>query len=766
MPLALLPDSFRSSAGLKAFVLSLVVICLAVGCFFYKRSFCVAPFWLPLVIFCIIHLIQSGRSLNSDLGHYFLLLQLGCGFVALVVAFIADEQLVKTLFRFMALGGVVVSVIGIFEYWGFSWFVFPSAGRPSSTFGFRNIAGMYLAVGLPLSFALVFEKLPRDRLLGYVAIVTMFVFLVYTRTRGAWVGVFLSLVIGVVLVGWCNKSMLKTMWQTLWAQRKGMGTVMALCGLLMFLSPNFSDQNASRLDEKKQNIQKTIVSMVEPGGDRRRFDIWRHTVEMSVDHLLTGVGLANWAALYPYYDRGDVLGIVVAPKRPHNDFLWIWAELGSIGLIIYFWLLGAVFWQMGHTLKRLGMAGLPALFAGMGALAVLIHGCFSFPREQAVALLPLWIALAIAGQGERKEFSNVWIKPIVIGSGVVIGGLGCLMNFSHMRFDYSFTKSLVAQSSEQVENQIVWATMAQKAGLFDHRVMLIEGEGRRQQEDWVGVVEVYRSYLKYQPFLPAVHNNLGRAYEMEEDFVRAESAYLKGLETFEGDGVNVLQNNLAAVYKKQGRVSDALAVYESMMDKSAEAYHNLGLIYAEQGKFGLAKKAYQDAVATDPDMTIALFSLAGVEMLSNEIENASRHYELFLEQWTGAQDYVRDAQLRLRQIYPVLGDRYIQNREADKAIAVLERLIGLGEASPEAYVNLAFVYAQLGQHQKALAMGTQALVLKPDFGRAHFVVALVFDATGRKAEAIRHYRSTLSSNLKNERLALQAQTRIDQLMNQ
>ena len=70
---------------------------------------------------------------------------------------------------------------------------------------------------------------------------------------------------------------------------------------------------------------KTIVS---------RQQVWQDTLQMVKVSPVGGVGLGNWKIEFPKYYRSveDASRQVV---RPHNDFLWILAEVGVIALLIY-----------------------------------------------------------------------------------------------------------------------------------------------------------------------------------------------------------------------------------------------------------------------------------------------------------------------------------------------------------------------------------------------------------------------------------------------
>lgn len=287
--------------------------------------------------------------------------------------------------------------------------------------------------------------------------------------------------------------------------------------------------------------------------------------------------------------------------------------------------------------------------------------------------------------------------------------------------------------------------------------------GRYALNDYKGAADVYQTYLTYQPYLPAVHNNLGQAYEAMGDDDAAEKAYLAGLETFSGDGSGILLSNLAAVCKRQGIVDQAVAMYESGINLPAEGHHNLGLIYAERGLWDQSLKAYGQALDQAPDMTIVYFSMAGVRLLKGDDENASRNYETFLDRWEGTQDYVRDARHRLRQIYPVMGDRYLRGQHLDEAGSIYERLLLLGDESPEVWNNLVLISGRLKKYDKAQQYAQLGLERHPQFFQLHLSLATVYEHQGDRAQALEHYRTFLGNIPQNDPLARKAQKRVKNL---
>ena len=760
MPLVMLPESFAAPKGL---VLMGVCVVLGMVCWINAGAGVRPPFTWPLVLFAIISCLQAMRSLNPDYAAWMLTLQLGGLFVGFATAVLVTNQHMVMLARCVAIGGMLVSGFGILEYLGVSWAQLPSSGRPSATFGFRNIAAMHLSIALLWSCLLLFQRRRFDVLLGFLATGSMAAFLIFTRTRGAWLGVGAALCLGLILswrVRFPDGSLLLQIYRVLHRRWWGFGWLCAIVFLAVFVPPNFQDASLSRMDETKTQVSSTVTSITRPGGDRGRLRIWQHTLDMILDHPVFGVGLDNWSAYYPRYDRGDVIGIEVAPDRPHNDWLWIWSELGSVGFVVYLILLWMIVRQFWHQLHKDQEMALPLLCVGLGALALMIHSCFSFPREQAVALLPLWVVLGLVGKSDRVVL-GIWPMRLVGLVGLVVGLYGCWLNVAMIQFDRHL---FFARDAQDEHRHLLEIQKAREYGIFDHRMLLMEGLGQSALGHYEEAAKTYQTYLSMQPYLPALYNNLGQVFEKTGQMDAAEKAYRDGLVHFFGYGRGVLLNNLAALYKKQGREKEAFKIYEEEESHLlAEGHHNLGLMYAERGDYDRALTMYEEALQQDPHMAVVYFSMGGVRLLQGEFERAAEQYETFLKNWTGVPDYVRDAQLRLRQMYPVLGNRYLKAGDWKKAEFVYQRLVGLGGASAEVYANLAMIYGRSGAYIPALDAGNRALSLNETFAPAHFALATLYDQMGKPDGALKHYRRFVALHQTEDPLLTRARQRIDAL---
>ena len=771
-PLILIPGIYQSAPLPKLLILQITALLLALCGLFARRFYLPrhSPFVLPLLLYLLITAVQTLRSANPSAGLLMLATQVSCGMVCLGAAGLVAPMEVRSIIRFSAAAGLVASVVGILEYLGVAQAMLPSAGRPSATFGFRNIAGMYLAVNLPLAAGLVFSRERRDWMLGVVAAGSMAAFLIFTRTRGAWLGLAVAGAVGVSVSLWVRSQAGVSLTGLLWGRltrlrRVAVSGAIIVAAALVWLPPGFQDQSLHRLDEKKTDVRTTVASMVHPGGDRGRLRVWKHTLQMILAYPVAGVGLENWSVLFPRYDKGDVLNMGVAPKRPHNDFLWIWSELGTAGLAVYLWLLWAVGKQIVRKLRSDETeAQTLALFLGMGMLAMLVHAFFSFPREQAAPSLLFWMALGLVGRAEPADGDRLPAgRGVRVGAGMgaAVALAGLWLCASAMGFDRHFARALDAQNAGAAEAQLAEARRALDKGTFDHRAFLLMGDAMTRLGDLDGAAETYRDYLTYQPSLPAVHNNLGRVYDAAGAFDRAENAYLQGLEIFSGEPM--LMNNLAVACKKQGKVAQALEVYDQLGAKDAKAHHNLGLIYAEQGAYEKALAAYQAALRQDAEMVEVLYSLGGLYMLMGDYPASAEAFDAFLKRWTGNSAYIRRAEHRLTQIYPALGKAYIVQGDLERAEMAYERLVALDAATAEVYNNLSVIYRRKGDRPAARAACQKALAADPEFAHAYFTLGELLLEAGEQEGALKAYEAFLSRWSKEDRFAQQARRRVNEL---
>ncbi|MCP4439738.1 MAG: O-antigen ligase family protein [Aureispira sp.] len=205
----------------------------------------------------------------------------------------------------------------------------------NSTFEHKNLLATGLLLSLPFSFIVhqqSSEKLWKGLALVSVGLV-LFLVLV-TQSRAAWIGLGGSLFIGLILVLFSpsqRSKILKPKWI-------GITTILVALaiGSTWFFSSSSDVANSPikrvqaifTYEDTKNEHTETI---------KERFMLWQNSVTMIKDHPLLGVGLGQWKIHFPKYnienlrsEQGQVFF-----QRPHNDYLWIFSEIGILGGLFY-----------------------------------------------------------------------------------------------------------------------------------------------------------------------------------------------------------------------------------------------------------------------------------------------------------------------------------------------------------------------------------------------------------------------------------------------
>lgn len=252
-------------------------------------------------------------------------------------------------------------------------------GRVVSTFENPNVLAEYLIMIIPLIVAmLIITKNPRARLALLCAAVASSGCLIYTWSRGAWLG----FIIGILIF------FLMYHRHTLTALLFGLLGV----PFLPFVLPDSIIQRFTSIGD----LRDTSTAY--------RVNIWRGVIDMLGDYWKTGIGIGE-ASFKPLYRLYALAGIETAPHS-HNLYLQIAVELGITGLVIFVIML-FVWAQSCFTLHKNESRPEKFLSAAVfcGILAVLAQGMTDYIWYNYRVFFAFWLIFGL-GVAIRKTLDS------------------------------------------------------------------------------------------------------------------------------------------------------------------------------------------------------------------------------------------------------------------------------------------------------------------------------------------------------------------------
>lgn len=185
---------------------------------------------------------------------------------------------------------------------------------------------------------------------------------------------------------------------------------------------------------------------------------------------------------------------------------------------------------------------------------------------------------------------------------------------------------------------------------------------------------------------------LAELYHTElEDPVRAEEHYRYLVEM--APGRTAPRRNLAYLYLADGRIAEALALFEETVDLEPDAASYLGLAgaYRLSGRLEEAEVAYRKVLELDPGQFEAHYNLAFLYDQKGREQEAEQEYKKLIER--------RPEHLGVRDNLGVL---YLKRRDFAAAAAEFTYILGKESDHRLARRHLAWAYEGMGRYDEAV----------------------------------------------------------------
>jgi len=389
VPIAFHPRCYTTFAPAKEFAFEALVV---IGLMFWAIKMAnrqeikftpSSPLNLPIISFiaiCTLSLIWSDTFFTSlkELPHFLA----GPLLYFIIVNNIRDEKQINRIINAVLLVGTALGIYGIFQYNNIDFPFWASSGGRNKVFGFFGNVGYfagYIVLPLSLTIPLFFTNKNKNRkILLLIGILAMGITLVVTFTRSSYLALSVSLLFMFLLFLFARgKIFIK--------ENKKIFTVVLIAILIaafLFIIPTPLSKPGTAISQIKGRISMSSTKNTFTSG--RRIAIWKFTGMMLKDHPILGSGIGTYkyntfryqAKFFKQGDNRSIYPYGFADKA-HNEYLQLWAELGTIGLAIFLLLMIAYFNFGIRYLKREKNEQKQGIMIGlMGAVVAFLVDCF------------------------------------------------------------------------------------------------------------------------------------------------------------------------------------------------------------------------------------------------------------------------------------------------------------------------------------------------------------------------------------------------------
>ena len=371
--LPFLPTMAMVGGGIALFMCVVVKLVLGYDSKLFNKSYVINMYLLFMgIAFALAAAFSYARNSSIKIAMVYIAFLLA---TYALIRILADKKLLNLLLNGISFFSIPVSLYGVYQHFsGFdkqnTWIdteMFEDiSGRVVSFFGNPNVFGEYLILIILTSVICFYiSKDYKLKAIHLFAAACSFVSLIFTYSRGCWIGVVVAAAIFLFI-----------------SKRK---LFLAFCALgvvsIFFLPDSIITRIAS------------VGNMADSSTSYRVY-IWEGTLNMLKDFWVTGIGLGSDAfnAVYPFY----AYSAITAP-HPHNLYLVIMTETGIVGafafiLIVLFYykkLFAVIRYSEDKNLKLIS-SGLVAAMSGF-----LLQGMFDNVWYNYRVFLLFWIYIAL-----------------------------------------------------------------------------------------------------------------------------------------------------------------------------------------------------------------------------------------------------------------------------------------------------------------------------------------------------------------------------------
>ena len=341
-----------------------------------------------------------------------------------------DEKDIRSIVYAILTAGLITAIIGqIQSHSTIIDDLIVQAVAPSSTFANKNMAAHILSLSVAIGICLFFRSVSISKNILYAVIVAIMTsFIVFTKTRAAWLAFSVMSIALIIFLIWVYKKKKGVVHLDLFSKNKLIGYGVFAITFIALLGIGDTPIDMSRANK--------LINFSSDSNDR----IPMFVNTFSMFYPIFGVGLGNWTVHYPYYMSSEfndfVFSLAAEHYHTHNDILQILTETGIVGLLM---ISATVYLAFRALIRSINKEKTRQIWITLAILLsmieILINSTFSFPFQLSAPIMLFFSYFALATLIDQKNnnhnfyefklkiFNSLTLIPLILlitGSTIVL----------------------------------------------------------------------------------------------------------------------------------------------------------------------------------------------------------------------------------------------------------------------------------------------------------------------------------------------------------
>lgn len=429
-----------------------------------------------------------------------------------------NESLFQMVLKLICVSGFILSTIGLLQISKIAFLNIPGNVIPYATLGNRNIFIPAILILLPfITYMIVFFGNKFWRMFSLTTMILIVVVIIWSLMRTAFVAIGIALFVNLTILILLIPNVKLFLKKNKWSKFLATALLVLFTLFLIYILNNVHYPPFQKL-----------ISILNFNSAKERAVLWKHSLQMCIEHPLTGVGAGNWKIMLPNYGLSNLppeaRKAAMFYIRPENDFLWVFAETGSIGGLAYLGIFVFSIWACLQKIRKSTNKS-DIVFAMALLNALILYVCvafFGFPKDR--SFLHFELALIIAFVLTFCFTPKMKLKAFKIPSLVLIliFGLIVFKGTSLLAAEKKLSQLIEARKNNQHQQVIdLSSSIINKQYLIDQTstpIHFYEGVAYFSLQNIDKALISFHIAEKMHPYHLHVLNNLATCYSVKGDF--------------------------------------------------------------------------------------------------------------------------------------------------------------------------------------------------------------------------------------------------------